>query len=158
MFDKTLTIEKVKLDYENRNFVFIVFESSNEKKYGFNLGNNNERDAAFGILEDEDDFTVIGWKVARKNLKWVNIVGKWSMRNKLENIHHDEEDDDMDEKDDDDNAMNHKELEEDKQEANHEDEVDTYNEDNKNDHGDVEMVPEEENKNNIKMIKDSNVS
>ena len=67
MFDKTLTIEKVKLDYENDNFPFIVFESSNEKFYGFNLGNNNERDAAFGILEDEDDFTVIGWKVARKN-------------------------------------------------------------------------------------------
>jgi hypothetical protein len=54
--------------------------------------------------------------------------------------------------------MNDKEFEEDKQEANHEDEVDTYDEDNKNDHGDVEMVQEEENKNNIKMKKDSYVS
>jgi hypothetical protein len=27
-----ITIEKVKLDYENGNFAFIVFESSNEKK------------------------------------------------------------------------------------------------------------------------------
>jgi hypothetical protein len=136
----------------------LFLKAAMKKNYGFNLGNNNERDAAFGILEDEDDFTVIGWKVARKNLIWVNIVGKWNMRNKLEHIHHDEEDDDMDEKDDDDDAINDKELEEDKQEANHEDEVDTYNEDNKNDHGDVEMVEEEENKNNIKMKKNSNVS
>ena len=49
-------------------------------------------------------------------------------------------------------------MEEDKQEANHEDEVDIYNEDNKNDHEDVEMVEEEENDNNIKTKKDTNVS
>ncbi len=71
-----LTVEKVKLYYDNDNFAFIVFESSNERFYGFNLGDKNERDAAFEILEDEDDFTVIGWKVARKIPKWVNVAGK----------------------------------------------------------------------------------
>jgi hypothetical protein len=158
MFDKTLTIEKVKLYYDNNNFAFIVFESSNENFYGLNFGDKNERDAAFEILDDEDDFTVIGWKVARKNPKWVNIAGKWNMRNKLEYIYHDEEDDYVDEKDDHDDAMNVKELEEDIKKANYEDEVDIYNEDNKNDHEDVEMVEEEENKDNYKMKKDSNVS
>ncbi len=83
-------------------------------------------------MEDDNDFTVIGWKVARKNPKWVKIAGKWNIRNKLEDIHHDEEDDDADGKDDDDDAMNDEQLEEDKQEANHEDEVDIYDEDNKN--------------------------
>ncbi len=83
-----LTIEKVKLYYDNDNFDFIVFKSRNEKFYGFNLGDKNERDAAFEILEDEDDF-VIGWKVARKIPKWVNVAGKWIIRNKLEGIHHD---------------------------------------------------------------------
>ena len=76
---------------------------------------------------DEDDFTVFGWKAARKNPKQVNVVGKWNMRNKLEDIHHDEEDDDVDEKDDDDDARDDKELIEDKQEANHEDEIEIYN-------------------------------
>jgi hypothetical protein len=76
MFDKTLTIEKVNSFYDNDNFAFIVFKSSNEKFYGFDLGNKNERDVAFEILEDEDDFTVIGWKVARKTPKWVNVAGK----------------------------------------------------------------------------------
>ncbi len=80
MFDKTLTIEKVKLYYDNNNFAFINVESSNEFFYGFNLGDKNEHDAAFEILEDEDDFTVIGRKVARKNPKWVNVAGKWNMR------------------------------------------------------------------------------
>jgi hypothetical protein len=109
MFAKTLTIEKVKLYHDNNNFAFIVFESSNENFYGFNLGNKNECDAAYEILEDEDDFTVIGWKFARKIPKWVNVAGKWNMRNELVDIHHDEEDDDVNEKDDDDDAMNDKE-------------------------------------------------
>ncbi len=81
MFDKTFAIEKVKSYYDNDNFGFIVFKSSNENFYGFNVGNNNERNAAFKILEDEDNFTVIGWKVARKIPKWVNVAGKWNMRN-----------------------------------------------------------------------------
>ncbi len=68
--------EKVKLYHDNDNFAFIVFESSNENFYGFNLGNKNERHAAFEILEDEDDFTVIGWKVARKNPTGVNVAQK----------------------------------------------------------------------------------
>jgi hypothetical protein len=66
MFDKTLTIEKVKLYYDNNNLAFIVFKSSNEIFYGFDLGNKNERDAAFEILKDENDFIVISWKVVRK--------------------------------------------------------------------------------------------
>jgi hypothetical protein len=129
-----------------------------KKFHGFNLGDKNECDAAFEILEDEDDFTVIGWKVARNNPKWVNVAEKWNMRNKLEDINHDGEDNDVNEKDDDDDAMNVKELEEDKQEANHEEEVDIYDEDNKNDHEYVEMVEEEEDQNNYKMKKDSHVS
>ena len=60
-------------------------------------------------MDDEDDFTVVGWKVARTIPKWVNIAQKWNMRNKLEDIYHDEEDDDVNEKDDDDDAMNDKE-------------------------------------------------
>jgi hypothetical protein len=64
----------------------------------------------------------------------------------------------VDEKDDDDDAINDKELEEDKQEANNEDEVDIFNEDNKNDHGDVEMVEEEEKENKYEIKKDSKVS
>jgi hypothetical protein len=152
MFDNMLTIEKVISYYDNDDFAFIVFKSGNEYYYGFNLGNKNKCDAAFEILEDKDDFTVIGWKVARKIPKCVNIAGKWNMRNTLEDINQDEEHDDVDEKDDDDDdAMNDKELEENKQEGNHEDEVDIYNEDSKNDHKDVEMVEEEENKNNYKM-------
>jgi hypothetical protein len=122
-----LTIEKVKSYSDNNNFAFIVFESSNEKIYGFNLGNKNEHHAAFEILEDEDDLIVIGWKFARKITKLVKIAQKWNMRNKLEDIHHDEEDDDVDEKDDDDDARDDKELIEDKQEANHEDEIEIYN-------------------------------
>jgi hypothetical protein len=51
--------------YDTNNFGFIVFRSRKENFNGINLGNNNECDAAFEILEVEDDFTVIGLKVAR---------------------------------------------------------------------------------------------
>jgi hypothetical protein len=108
-------------------------------------------------LEDEDDFTVIGWKVARKIPKWVNVEETLNVGNKLEDVDHGEEDDGVDENDDDDDAMNDKKLKEDKQEANYEDEVGIYHEDNKNDHEDVEMVEEEENKNNYKMKKNSHI-
>jgi hypothetical protein len=66
IFDKALSLDKVKYYYENDNFGFLIFKSVDGKCYGLNLGIKNKHDTAFNILQDEDDFTVIGWKMARK--------------------------------------------------------------------------------------------
>ncbi len=94
IFDERLSVNKVKSYYENDNFGFLIFESVNGKCYGFILGIKNEHNTAFNILQDEDDFSVIGWKVARKLPAWVNDASNRSLRNKSEDIHENEEGED----------------------------------------------------------------
>ncbi len=72
-----MTVKKEKSFQENDNFGFIIFESSNGKYYGFDLGDDNERERAFDIIGDEDDFTVIGWKVARE-IKYIIPTYKYT--------------------------------------------------------------------------------
>ncbi len=124
-------MDKVKSYYENDNFGFLIFKSDNGKCYGFNLGIKNEHDTVLNILQDEDDFTFIGWKVARKLPTWVHDASNKIMRNKSEDIHEDKEDEDVDEKDDE--KDNEEEMEEDERD---EDEVEEEEEEEEEDEED----------------------
>ncbi len=72
----------------------------------------NEHDTAFNILQDEDDFTVIGWKVARKLLTWVSYARNWSMMNESDVIHEEEEDNEEEMEEDEKDEVKEEEKEE----------------------------------------------
>ena len=59
------------------NFSYLVIEACNEKNYGFNLRNKNERVKAECIVSDKDWF-VVGWKISTKLPPWVLNVKYWT--------------------------------------------------------------------------------
>ncbi len=137
-----LNVDKVKSYYENDNFGCLIFASLNGKCYGFSLDIKNKHDTAFNILQDEDDFTVIGWKVAGKLPTWVNDASNLSTRNKSEEIHGNEEDEDENEKDDE--KDNRKEMEEDEEDEGKVKEKEEDKEDDGEDKDDDEDEEKEE--------------
>jgi hypothetical protein len=64
---------------ENKNFNYLVIESSHGEYYGFNLKVKKERSYATKIVspDERDDFMVVGWKVAKKLPKWICNANSW---------------------------------------------------------------------------------
>ncbi len=43
---------------------FLIVEAINESAYGFNLSIEVEEAAAIQVVNDKDDFTVVGWSIS----------------------------------------------------------------------------------------------
>ncbi len=57
---------------------FIV-EATNESAYGFNLSIDVEEAAAIQIVNDKDDFTVVGWSIGKIIPNWVKSFNEWNI-------------------------------------------------------------------------------
>ncbi len=136
---------------------------------GFILVMTMNAKRAFDMIGNEDDFTVISWKVAREIPAWVNTAQEWNTRNKfkdvqfyeedeVENVNTDDDDDDDDDGDDDEEEEEVQEETEDKEEE--DDKVDDgiNNEESEDNEENDEMLDEEERMGNFKKKKRANVS
>ncbi len=66
-------IEKLTKDNKMK---YLVVEYTNSSFYGFNLVDKNERLAATKIVADVDnDFTITGWKMSKKNIMGFIVSG-----------------------------------------------------------------------------------
>ncbi len=50
---------------------YLIVEHSSGKYFRFNICKSNERSTAFSIVQDKDEFMVMGWKVATDIPTWV---------------------------------------------------------------------------------------
>ncbi len=64
---------------EDENFHYLVIKSCLGIYYGFNLNIKKERSYATNIVspDQQDDFMVVGWKVAKKRPKWIRNADSW---------------------------------------------------------------------------------
>ena len=51
----------------------------NESAYGFNLSIEVEEAAAIRVVNDKDDFTVVGWSISMIIPDWVKSFDEWNM-------------------------------------------------------------------------------
>ena len=74
-----LTMNDIMEYKENKNFNYLVIESSHGEYYGFNLKVKKERSYVTKIVspDERDDFMVVGWKVAKKLPKWICNANSW---------------------------------------------------------------------------------
>ncbi len=68
----------------------LVVEYANGSFYGFNLVDRNERHDTSNIAADVDnDFTIIGWRMSKKNPSWVVSYQEWQSYIMSGQIYHD---------------------------------------------------------------------
>jgi hypothetical protein len=70
-FEKTLTVVNVIKFTEEDEMKYLIVEHSSGKYFGFNLHKSIEHSTAFSIVQDKDEFMVMGWKVAKVIPTWV---------------------------------------------------------------------------------------
>jgi hypothetical protein len=70
-FEKTLTVVDILKFTEEDEMKYLIVEHSNGKYFGFNLCESAGCSTAFSIVQDKDEFMVIGWKVAKVIPTWV---------------------------------------------------------------------------------------
>ncbi len=64
-FKKSLTaVDIIKFTEEDEK-KYLIIEHSSGNYFGFNLHESNERTSAISIVQDKEEFMVIGWKVAK---------------------------------------------------------------------------------------------
>jgi hypothetical protein len=64
-FDKSLTaVNIIKFTQEDK-MKYLIIEHSSGNYYGFNLHESNKRTSAISIVQDQEEFMVMGWKVAK---------------------------------------------------------------------------------------------
>ena len=57
----------------------LIVEAINESAYGFNLSIEVEEAAAIRVVNDKDDFTVVGWSISMIIPDWVKSFDEWNM-------------------------------------------------------------------------------
>jgi hypothetical protein len=57
---------------------YLIVEHSSGKYFGFNLRESNEHTSAISIMQDKDEFMVMGWKVAKVIPTWVLGFVDWN--------------------------------------------------------------------------------
>jgi hypothetical protein len=57
---------------------YFIVEHSSGKYFGFNLCESNELTSAISIVQDKDEFMVMGWKVAKVIPTWVLGFVDWN--------------------------------------------------------------------------------
>jgi hypothetical protein len=70
-FDKSLTAVDIIKFTEEDDMKYLIVEHSSGKYFGFNLHESNERTSAISIVQDKEEFMVMGWKVAKVIPTWV---------------------------------------------------------------------------------------
>ena len=76
-FKKSLTSDDLNKFIQEDNFNCLIVEAINERAYGFNLSNDVEKSAAIKVVNDKDNFTVVGWSIGENIPNWVKIFEDW---------------------------------------------------------------------------------
>ncbi len=63
-FKKTLTVVDIIKFTKEDEMKYFIFEHSSGKYFGFNLRESEKGTSAISIVQDKDEFMVMGWKVA----------------------------------------------------------------------------------------------
>jgi hypothetical protein len=77
-FAKTLTVVDIIKFTEEDEMKYLIVEHSSGKYFGFNLSETNERTSAISLVQDKDQFLVMGWKVAKVIPTWVLGFVDWN--------------------------------------------------------------------------------
>ena len=77
-FEKTLTVVYIIKFTDEDEMKYLIVEHSSGKYFGFKLCKSNERSIAFSIVQDKDEFMVMGWKVAKVIPTWVLSFVDWN--------------------------------------------------------------------------------
>jgi hypothetical protein len=64
-FDKSLTAVDIIKFTEEDEMKYLIIEHSSGNYFGFNLHESDERTSAISIVQDKEEFMVMGWKVAK---------------------------------------------------------------------------------------------
>jgi hypothetical protein len=68
VFDKKIDLEDIVKFTKDDEMKYLVVKYTNSSFYGFNLVDKNERHTATKIVADvDDDFTITGWRMSKKN-------------------------------------------------------------------------------------------
>jgi hypothetical protein len=70
-FEKTLTVVDIIKFTEKDEMKYLIVEYSSGKYFGFNLCESGKCTATICIVQDKDEFMVMGWKVAKVIPTWV---------------------------------------------------------------------------------------
>jgi hypothetical protein len=77
-FDKSLTAVNIIKFTQEDEMKYLIIEHSSGNYYGFNLHESNERTSAISIVQDQEEFMVMGWKVAKVIPTWVLGSRDWN--------------------------------------------------------------------------------
>jgi hypothetical protein len=77
-FEKTLTVVDIIKFTEEDEMKYLIVEHSSGKYFEFNLCKSNKRSTVFSIVQDKDEFMVMGWKVAKAIPTWVLSFVDWN--------------------------------------------------------------------------------
>jgi hypothetical protein len=77
-FEKTLTVVEILKFTEEDEMKYLIVEHSSGKYFGFNLHESDKHSTAFSIVQDKDEFMVMGWKVAKVIPTWVLGFVDWN--------------------------------------------------------------------------------
>jgi hypothetical protein len=77
-FEKSLTAVDIIKFTEEDEMKYLIIEHSSGNYFGFNLHESNERTSAISIVQDKEEFMVMGWKVAKVIPSWVLGFVNWN--------------------------------------------------------------------------------
>jgi hypothetical protein len=77
-FVKSLTVVDVIKFTEEDEMKYLIIKHSSGNYFGFNLHESNERTSAISIVQDKEEFMVMGWKVAKVIPTWVLGFVDWN--------------------------------------------------------------------------------
>jgi hypothetical protein len=77
-FEKTLTDVDIIKFTDKDEMKYLIVEHSSGKYFGFILRESDERTSAISIVQDKDEFMVMGWKVAKVIPTWVLGFVDWN--------------------------------------------------------------------------------
>ena len=77
-FEKSLTAVDIIKFTEEDEMKYLIIEHSSGNCFGLNLHESNERTSAISIVQDKEEFMVMGWKVAKIIPTWVLGFVDWN--------------------------------------------------------------------------------
>jgi hypothetical protein len=77
-FEKSLTAVDIIKFTEEDEMKYLIIEHSSGNYFGFNLHESNERTSPISIVQDKEEFLVMGWKVAKVIPTWVLGFVDWN--------------------------------------------------------------------------------
>jgi hypothetical protein len=77
-FEKSLTAVNITKFTEEDEMKYLIMEHSSGNYFGFNLHESNKRTSVISIVQDKEEFMVMGWKVAKPIPTWVLGFVDWN--------------------------------------------------------------------------------